>query len=117
QPVKRGNLAGEKLDDLRVPLGPGSIDKDVDRLLARAPRPVWAVVDKRVVCIADGHDSRKARDLEAPQAVGVAAAVVVLVMVADDRQQAGSCPEWPDDALTDYRMRSHPRRLNLVQQA
>ena len=74
----------EDLDDARVELRAGGLAQAAARLLDREPLAVRPVGRHRVVGVADEDDAGLERDLLAGEAVGVAAAVPVLVAVADD---------------------------------
>src|SRR5207302_11111345 len=101
------HLSNEELDHLGVPLASGAAAQDRERLLLRFPLAIWAVVDQGVVGIAHGHNAREARDARAGETVGIAGAVVVLVVMADDRQKAGARAQWRDDVLADDRVQVH----------
>src|SRR5205823_5259687 len=74
----------ERLDHLRIELGPGLVE-DLGPGLAPAPGPpVGAVARHRVERVAEAEDARPERDLFGGQPVGIAAAVPPLVMRPDD---------------------------------
>src|SRR5262245_53456758 len=90
---KHRHIADEDLDHLGVPLASGTREKGGDRLLDALRRPIWTVVDEGVECVAYGDDPREPRDVGAGEPVRVPGAVEMLVVVADDREQAGAGPE------------------------
>src|SRR4029077_17703414 len=115
QPMDRGHLAYEQFHDLGIPLVSGAVYQQCEGLVDREPRPVRAVVDERVESVADGDDSRQARDLPAAEAVRIAAPVEPLVVVADDWQQARRGTQRPHDVLANENVRAHALGLHGVQ--
>src|SRR5579864_8052193 len=112
EPLQRRDLAGEELDHLGVPLAARAGQERGRRLLGRAAGAVRPVVDHRVEGVAHRDDPGQPGDLPAAQAVRVAAAVEVLVVVSDDRKQAGAGMERADDALADRDVGLHAGRLD-----
>jgi hypothetical protein len=81
--------------------------------VGRPRRPVGAVGGERVPDVGHGHDAGGQRDL-AGKAVGVAAAVVALVVLADHLE--GFAERWgaPDDVGADDRVLLDPGPLLSV---
>src|SRR5947209_665323 len=117
EPVDCGHLAHEQLDDLGIPLPSGSVVEHGQGFLDRQAWPVWTVVDQGVERVADGHDPGQTRDLPSAKAVGVAASVEPLMVMADDREQRRPRAERTDDVLADDHMRPHDLSLVGVERA
>src|SRR5215472_11112463 len=77
------------------------------RLTIRESGSVRAVRGERVVHVGDGHDARAQGNRRAGKPVGVAAAIVALVMVADDERAVGEELERGHDLGAGERMPSH----------
>ena len=77
----------QRRDDLRVELRAGLVAQLGDRVARRHRLAVGARRDHRVVGVAGEDDPRGDRDRRPGEAVGVAAAVPALVLVAHDRGQ------------------------------
>ena len=107
----------QRADDGRVELRAGVARKlqagvlDVHRLAVRA------VAGHRVEGVADQHDAAGQRDLAGLQAVGVAAAVPALVLVADRAGDLFKAGHGHDDALADHRVLLHHFPLLVVELA
>ena len=102
--------ADERLDQLRVELRAAAAAQLRDALLVRERRPVHAARRHGVVGVDQAEQPGDERDLLAGQAVGVAAAVVALVMVA----HAGHVlvvQQRLDDLGADGRVLLHQRPL------
>ena len=95
----------------------GAVIENRHRFVDRLGPPVGPVGHERVVRVADRHDPREVGNRPSGQAVGVAPAVEVLVVVADDREQACSRAQRPDDALADDRMHAHRGKLPSVERS
>src|SRR5499427_982012 len=77
------------------------------RLTIRERGAVRAVRGERVVHVGDGHDARAQGNRRAGKPVGVAAAIVALVMVADDQRAVGEELERGHDLGAGERVPSH----------
>ena len=91
------------VDHQRVPLGPGPLAEDLVDALGRhrgAIRPRGA---HRVEAVGDREDAGQQRDGVPLQALGVALAVVALVVVEDAREQVVDRVEVGQDAVADDR--------------
>src|SRR5712691_10247166 len=111
------DLAGDDLDDLGVPLAPRSVAQHSDRLLDGATLPVRPVVDHGVEGVADGDDTSKPRNCPPVKPIRIAATVEALVVVTDDRQEAGTRAKWSDDAFADDHVRLHACGLGLIERS
>src|SRR5207237_1194295 len=89
QAAKSGN-GGQ----LGVPLSAGAGGQNRQRVIDRLALAVRPVVDQRVECVAHGDNPGETRNSGAREPVGVACAVEMLVMVTDDRQEAGARAQW-----------------------
>ena len=85
------------------------------RLERRPPRLIAAVAGDRVVGVGDGDDARAERDVVALEPVGVARAVVALVVVAHHRADPRQQLDVGDDAVADGRMAAHDAHLGVVE--
>ena len=84
-------------------LGPGPV--------GRQGRPVDAVAGHRVEGVGDGDDPTAQRDRAAGEAVGIAAAVPALVVVADDLGDVGHRLVDLEDRRSDLAVAPHLRHL------
>src|SRR5690349_10767735 len=78
------DLAGQNFDDLGIPLRTGSCSEDQYGFVSGKARPVRPVVDQGIEGVAYRNNPSESRDLAPAKTVGIAAAVVTLVMVPDD---------------------------------
>ena len=102
-----GEHLGEHLDELGVELDAGLAAQLVDRGLVRDRGAVRPAGDHRLVGVDDRHDPRPDRDLAAGEAVGIAAAVVPLVVVEHDRRRVAQRAGLLEDDLADLRVLRH----------
>src|SRR5205807_687039 len=101
----------ERRYELGVPLASSGLAKDGRRFFLRSPRAVGAIARDRVVSIGDSDDPSQQWDGVAGESVGIPAAVEVLVMVPDDREQGRRRLERADDLFADQRMLLHQLQL------
>jgi len=87
----------EGLDQRGIELYPRAAPQLGDDVLGRQAAPIRPVERHRGDGIGDLHDSGQQRGLRAGHAVGVAAAIVALVMVRHDVQHRGVVDEAADD--------------------
>src|SRR5207245_384202 len=106
------NFSVEESDDFWIPLAACTGAEYGWRLLRCLTRALVPVIDQCVEGVADGDDPRQAWNVRAGEPIWIPGAVVPLVVVADDRQQAGARAQWRDDGLTDDRVLAH--RCELV---
>src|SRR5437870_1816174 len=104
---ERGHVGDEYFHDLGIPLPAGAVAKDRERFLDRLARAVGAIVDQRIERVADRNDARQLRNARAREAIGISGPVEMLVVVADDGQQARPGTKGRDDVLADDRMQVH----------
>src|SRR5687767_6519312 len=107
--------AQERLNDLRVELRAGALAQLAKGVAVRHGLAVRAVARHRVVRVAGEDDPAAHRNGVAGQAVGVAAAVPALVLVAHDPRYAPESRDRPEDALADDRMLLHQDPLVVVE--
>ena len=110
--------AGEqRVDHRRVELGAGVGAQLVARAVLAQRLAVRAVGDERVVGVAGQDDACRERDRLAGEAVGVAAAVPALVLVADGGRDVAEPRQRAQDALADDRVLAHELPLVVVELA
>src|SRR5712691_4624647 len=86
---------------------PSVISHDLDGLPPREPAAIWALRGQRVVHVGDGDDSRAHGDALSRQPVWIAAAIVALMVVANDVSGVGKELERRHDLRTRERVSSH----------
>src|SRR5689334_19947407 len=107
----------ERIDEHRVEL-PAPLAPHLRDRLFRAPRrAVRPGVDDGIEGVDDPDDPGAERDRIAAQAVGVAAAIPALVVVADDRPERRAPGEGQADPLADDRVAPHLGPLPVGQRA
>src|SRR5258708_37978004 len=111
------DLACQYFDHLGIPLRSGPRAQYVHRCIGGEPRPVRPVVHQSIECIAYRNNSSESRNLAPAKTVGIAAAVVTLLAMPDDRKKARRGLQRPHDRLADRHMLSHARGLDLVERA
>ena len=108
----------EGVHDLGIELDPGELPELGHRLLTRERRQaIGARCRHRLEGVGHVEDPRQHRDLVAHQAVGIAGAVVPLVVVSNDRQLGRQPRHRGDDVRADHRVRVHDRALLPGQEA
>src|SRR5258708_18626622 len=111
------DLACQYFDHLGIPLRSGSRAQYGHRCIGGEPRPVRPVVHQGIECIAYRNNSSESRNLPPAKTVRIAAAVVTLVVMPDDRKNARRGLQRPHGCLADPHMLSHARGLDLVERA
>ena len=95
-----------------IELDPGELPELGHRLLTRQRlHAVRARGRHGLEGVGHVEDPGQDRDLVAHQAVGVAGAVVPLVVVPNDRELGGQLRHWGDDVRADHRVGVHDRAL------
>src|ERR1700694_5818017 len=84
------HLVHEQRDQLRVPLRAGPLFQDLDRHAHRTPGSVGPISDHCIERVTNRHDPGKSRDTLSYEAVGVATALEVFMVIPNDRQEIGS---------------------------
>src|SRR3990172_949351 len=107
----------ESVHDPAIKLLAGAAVQLLERLLQGDDALVGAVGGHRVEGVADEDDARAERDLVAGEAVGVAAAVVVLVVVGDYRRGGRQVGEAAGDPGAHLRVPLDHRPLVLAEAA
>ena len=98
----------ERVDDLGIELDPGELAELAERLLVgQRLHAVRARGRHRLERVGDVEDAGQLRDLLAQEPVGIARAVVPLVVVANDRQLRGQPLDRGDDLRAQDRVRVH----------
>src|SRR5881398_1708754 len=99
-----GRNRDERFSDHRVELGPGPAGDLIDRRRDGPLGAVRAIGGHGVEGVRHGHDARNERDGLALNPIGIALAVVTLVVVPDRLGFAREEPERLEDLVADHRM-------------
>src|SRR5712692_11292304 len=94
----------ERFRDDRVELGPDPAGDLIDRRPDGPLAAVRAIGGHRVEGVRHGHDARDERDVLALNPIGIALAVVTLVVVPDRLGFARAVSERVQDLVADHRM-------------
>ena len=104
QALVRGD---ERIHDRRVVHRPAAFEQDGDRGLVRHPRAVGTIGRQRIEAIDDRQDPGADGDVGAADPIGVAGAVPVLMVMADDRHHRIGEVDGAEDLGADRRVQLH----------